>query len=241
MVKEAAASSLIGKWADTSNDHDVGALAVQEAIKREFGLDDAADWVWKAGENSGMGAQAGVNLIMQRHGPVLQSYARATYDSTQAELARRGITEVGVIRGYGGSRDPVMPPISAATMPLRPASAFSTEAAIAEQFGGVRLIASVPAERVLSTPITGMGCAGESEVVVLGGGNFQALRVAGGQGWVHDAVRGSGPEATLLDEMSRHTDTWEPGMYLDSWVASTFPNDPPTGVDKATIERVLFG
>jgi hypothetical protein len=171
MVREGAVAGLIDKWSQTSNDHDDGSLAIQAAIRSEFGLADAADW---------QSSTADGTAILRDHGAVLQSYARAMYDATQADLAARGITEVTVHRGTGiklGDEPNYL--TGPATVALRPASSWSTDLATAHEFGqmaldnrgaAAMLTATVPASRVLSTPRTGMGCLSEAEVVLLGGG-----------------------------------------------------------------------
>lgn len=168
--REAAVSTLIGQWAQTSNDHDPASLAMQEAVKKEFGLTDTKEWQ-KAGP-----AQA---AITAEHGATLQAFVRAQYNDTQQMLKDQGVTSVQLQRGQS---EP--PPVttytpvagvqnnpSTNTAQMRPASSWSLSYASASKFGDVMMAAQVPASQILSTPRTGFGCLNEHEMVVLGNVN----------------------------------------------------------------------
>lgn len=171
MVREGAVAGFIDKWAQTSNDHDDGSLAIQAAIRREFGIEDSAGWTSSGGDGT---------VILREHGAVLQRYARAMYDNTQADLAARGVTEVTVHRGTGiplGDEPKYLTGAGRTTV-LRPASSWSTDKDVAWEFAAIAqdqgtataiLTVTVPASRVLSTPNSGIGCLSEAEVVLLGG------------------------------------------------------------------------
>jgi hypothetical protein len=173
-VREGAAAGLVNKWAQTSNDHDSGSLAIQNAIRDELKVEGAAGWL------PDRITDAEVVAIGRVHGPVLQSFARAMYDNTQADLAARGITDLKVYRGTGIplGDEPKYLTGEGRTVTLRPASSWSTDWTTARMFAGYALdqggatavlTATVPASRVLSTPNTGIGCLSEAEVVILGG------------------------------------------------------------------------
>ena len=166
MVREGVAASLVNTWAQTSNDHHEGALAIQNAIRAEFGLVDAAGWPHASGER-----------IYQQHSGTLRKFAAAMYENTQADLAANGITEVTVYRGTGNTT--FEPTAGALTTTLRPASSWSADHNVAVGFAmhatersgeaAAVMTLTVPADQVLSTPRTGVGCLHEREVVLLGG------------------------------------------------------------------------
>lgn len=159
------ANNLVGNWASTSNDNNVQALALQEVAQREFGLTNTKDW------SSTRVTPDDIAANIKEHGDVYSSFLHAQYDSTQAWLASKGITEVPAYRGML-IRD-TMPLPGTNPMPeMRPMSSWSTDLSIATQFAGTRggayvLAATFPASAVLSTPVTGVGCFHESEFVML--------------------------------------------------------------------------
>lgn len=183
LFRQGATGALVDKWAKTSNDHDAGALALQDAVRTEFGLTDTAAW---------LGAehlQPAIDSLTARHGSTLRAFARAQYDATQADLASAGIDRVTVYRGYGGSREGAIPPTSRIESALRPASSWSTDPGVAESFAGplvekfgrvdqagAVVVTTVDARRVLATPRTGVGCYEECELVLLGG-DIEAERI----------------------------------------------------------------
>ena len=177
VIREAAVSDLVRVWAETSN-NTATALAIQHAAAMEFNLSgytkpkDILDPV-----------RSNINLIMseslQRYGTrearaVLRDFVSAQYAETQQLFAENGISEVEIYRGMTMAN----PPTSGTSVNMRPLSSWSLSANVAESFAldtvrgrqeAVTMKATVPVSRILSTPITGVGCLAEGEVVILGG------------------------------------------------------------------------
>lgn len=220
--RQVVVARLVSRWAGTSNDTDAGALAMQEAAAAEFGLSGHRDWPL----SPEMRAQ--VDAVHAEQGPVLRAFLRAQYDETQARLAAAGITEVTLHRGmrFDHPTDPTSgtPESSSATydlppppdwaadggtaeVPLRPLSSFSanpgTGALFADQSHGTGVVLSgtVPADRILATPRSGVGSLAEAEFVTLAGPGQWRVRahttVSDGQhGYVrepHNPTGGSTP------------------------------------------------
>ncbi len=114
----------------------------------------------------------------------MKSYLRTTYDRTQADLAKAGITEISVYRGMrtkdpiGSVGDHVELKTQAALVSWTPSSKTATYFATLKKTkqkvklppSGTILKMTIPAKRVFSTPWTGLGYASEQEYVVLGKG-----------------------------------------------------------------------
>lgn len=174
MVRDAAAASLIHEWAGTSNDESARSLAMQEAAQREFGLQGTAPWKMSDGTRSEVDALTGMR------GDVYQDFVRAQYDSTQDLLDNAGVESVPLYRSMGVERNTenalIPERFDERAVELRPMSSFTTDASLASGWsngGGVRLTleGQVAADRIMGTPYSGVGCFGESEMVVLGGGD----------------------------------------------------------------------
>jgi hypothetical protein len=117
----------------------------------------------------------------------LRGFVRAQYDATQEMFAREGVREITVYRGMAwrpgaGFREepPSWVDDPDAGISLSAMSSFSVDPAEARKFavngaGGegqgkpVVLAGTIPVERIIGTPRTGVGCLPEYEVVVLGG------------------------------------------------------------------------
>lgn len=182
ILREGATAALVAKWAKTSNDHDAGALAIQDAVRAEFRLTGTAEWRVDEKVYSAEVLREDTAAITAKHGPALRVFARAQYDASQEMLRGFGIERVTLYRGYGGSRDGEMPRRIVAETALRPASSWATVPDAAVRFAdgsptGAVLTTTVDAARILATPRTGVGCYGEAEVVILGG-DLTATRTA---------------------------------------------------------------
>lgn len=166
LVRKAAVSSMVETWASSSNDSSDLSLHLQDATKRVFGT-NAAAWPTKPS------AQPPHVLA------VYDKFVKAQYDETQSMLKARGITEFTVYRGVGVRR--ALSETAATQMSLhsRPMSSWSTDPMVALGFAthtsygskkhGIVMRTTVPASKVISTPVTGVGCFNEREIVVLGG------------------------------------------------------------------------
>jgi hypothetical protein len=198
-LSEAAASLLIASWAKSASDHVPLSIAVQKAAAAEFGMATNID------EWSGEAAAGEANAFLAAHGDQVKVLVRTVYSRTQGFLKKRGVEELTVARGWGwepretpewfvdmvresrhdaywNGEPPARPVAVRKTVGLNPMSSFSTEYEGAQAFAGSRnglvTMARVPAARVLSTFMTGFGCATENEVILLGG-ELDAVHVAG--------------------------------------------------------------
>lgn len=180
-VIEEHAREYIDGWAETSGDHNASAVAYQIAARAEFGLSGAQfDHLGKV-EDVAMEI-LGRPATPDDDGPlnvdVYRALLRSTYEATQDLLRDAGIKSVPLIRG-ATYEDPNGRPVVVdrnADLNLQPLSSFSTDINSAQKFsgwlgeyGGHLHLMHVPADRVFSTPWSGIGCLPESEVVVLGG------------------------------------------------------------------------
>lgn len=158
----------IANWASTSGDSSVSALAMQHAVKDEFGL--SADWGARfltQGASFNSSKEELLKRVTEEYahvGPWYRMVVRTMYEHTQAELAAAGITELGLHRGMNGMSWEVGSDVRPA---LQPANSWSTSKAIAKRFGMKVLSATIPASRILGSARTGFGCLNEEEFVVL--------------------------------------------------------------------------
>jgi GNAT superfamily N-acetyltransferase len=186
-ASEAAASALVQQWAESSGDHHVQSVALQTAIKDEFGLNDAS----MAHMQDRPLVNQAVDNVYAENGAAYRAFVRAMYDNTQEDLAAKGITEMTVYRGmtfppesniqpHPTEPDPVTGMVfngkpHTTTTSQQPASSWSYSFEKAGWFApsgnetGAMIAATVPAERILSTINSGFGAKPENEVVVLGG------------------------------------------------------------------------
>jgi hypothetical protein len=181
MAKDARVRELVAQWAGTSNDTSTVSLAIQETVKREFGLADTLDWTMKPDTAKAVAEE------LAKHGDEYRAFVRAQYDITQQWLKDEGITELRVFRGMRFQETPewISPNALSGTtkygkvngvvsdVPLRPISSFSYDPSVADEFAGgsqwVVLDGYVPADRIFSTAQSGVGCLEEGEIVVLSG------------------------------------------------------------------------
>lgn len=177
IVREAAVSRLVNQWAQTSNDGSPMSLAMQEIAAQEFGIENHASWE----TDDEIGSL--VREYVQEDGPVYSAFLRAQYDNTQAFLNEQGVEAITMYRGMKELSDSVMAEAKAShnqDMSFRPLTSFSMNEATAFNFAGnhyegitlenaLVLRSDIPAERILSLPITGLGCLREEEAVILGG------------------------------------------------------------------------
>jgi len=183
-ARKTAAGALISQWAATSNDRSDVALAIQMAAREEFNLTAAASWPQSASRGSnGMeidpsSPQGILNRKVQKRyeqdGAVYRDFVRTQYDLTQEMFNRRGITEVTVYRGFNDketmeSRKLGDPKIS--SINTRPLSSWSldpnTAMEFAEEQNGLVVKSVIRTDQILATPVTGVGCWAESEIVTV--------------------------------------------------------------------------
>lgn len=198
-AREGAVASLISRWAATSNDSDEQALALQQAAREVFDLDEDNLHTWPIPP----GTQAAVDADLASRGDVYRAFLKAQYAETQERLEEAGLETVVLYRGVRLDERPawasnlvdpdsdepnddgefyeVAEPLGVTAIPLRPLSSFTTAAETAVMFAetgntgptGARhrfvMKANVARQRILSTPRSGFGCLNEQEYVVLGG------------------------------------------------------------------------
>jgi len=183
-ARKTAAGALVSNWAATSNDRSDVALAIQMAAREEFNLTAAASWPQSASRGSnGMeidpsSPQGILNRKVQKRyeqdGAVYRDFVRTQYDLTQEMFNRRGITEVTVYRGFNDketmeSRKLGDPKIS--SINTRPLSSWSldpnTAMEFAEEQNGLVVKSVIRTDQILATPVTGVGCWAESEIVTV--------------------------------------------------------------------------
>jgi hypothetical protein len=160
MESELAADKIVAKWANTSGDHDKGAVAVQLVAQKTFGLSDAA--------TDHLGVKFDGQALADQHEAVISSGLKGMYSETQDRL-QDAPEMIWLFRGV--SYD--VP--DGTKVQLQPLSSFSTNPKTAMEFAGGRtgdgsvFAVQVPKSRIFSTARTGNGCLSEEEVVVLGG------------------------------------------------------------------------
>ncbi len=168
---EQVADGMMATWAEVSYDRDApGSVALQQAVAREFGT-GTTTFIKEDMADAGFEER----IMKSWDEPILRAGVRSMYNHTQAKLDRLGVGDtVGLVRGVGpGSAFRGTRSIS-----LNPASSFTTDVNVANQFipsrDGAMISMTVPRQRILSMPGTGLGCYGESEVVVMRGSGDRA-------------------------------------------------------------------
>jgi len=131
--------------------------------------------------------------LSEKQSEIIRSVVKAIYDATQHYYKSKGITHIGVWRGMKATpkmavergeiaeRQVAMRPLSSWTTSSTMAQAFSTSLAASKKPGidaleeaqavfdaNILMKAYVPVEQIFSNPLTGFGCLGEDEVVLLG-------------------------------------------------------------------------
>lgn len=177
---EGCVSELINGWAVTSGDKNVQSIAMQLAAKKEFGLEGPSLWWNKA-------ALKEATKLFEKDEIILRRFLREMYSDTQEHLAKQGLKTVRVSRGYKGNIGIDLATkankILKADVQLQPMSSFSSDLKSARIFSlstdkrQTILFAEVPANRILSCPVTGYGCLDEVEWVVLGSQKAKSERV----------------------------------------------------------------
>lgn len=190
-----AINRLVATWAKSSNDNDMRAMTVQMAAGELFG-DELTPWQRQrleriqAGElktkNDLFGDDTSARALhaFQDEFPDLsdeqsmeltKQALASMYNRTQRYLAEKGITHLYVFRGTGMESDPGARTGDVLRTDDNPLSSWSVDWEVGARFKSwadarhnYLLGTVVPAERVLSTPFTGFGCASEHEVLVIG-------------------------------------------------------------------------
>lgn len=174
-ARRQAIRDLIDNWAGTSGDSDARAVALQLVAREEFGLSSSTTAHFSAETLEAAGKF--LDSPFSKSGSqreLMGAFLRAQHEATQAWFSARGIEYVSLVRGARYAE--VIEGLG--SVRLQPLSSFSSSLTVADQFSGVHTVGSteraihiirIPVSRVLSSPITGLGCWGESEFVILGG------------------------------------------------------------------------
>jgi hypothetical protein len=174
-------TNLIGSWAISSRS--TQAIMFQMAVAELFDLDPSTyDHLRRHGPDPGIHEwDLAVANMNGAEGDWVRAATRAMYRATQDRLRAYGVTDLLLARGtaedLAGEPSPTFHPKYGEDLPpgnhpqrLGPASAWSATEDVARHFGMRRVFrARVPANRILSTPRTGMGAIGEEEFIVIGG------------------------------------------------------------------------
>ena len=124
---------------------------------------------------------------------IIGSVVKGIYDATQHYYKSKGITHVAIWRGMKGTPEMTVPrgELAERRVSMRPLSSWTTNSNMAQMFSttlastkrpgidspeeeqaiydeNLLMKAYVPVEQIFSNPLTGFGCLGEDEVVLLG-------------------------------------------------------------------------
>lgn len=172
----ALAAGMTRSWAETSGDSVARAVGVQFAIRKELKVSGAltkhfGSEAKKKGLPWGKEQEDIIKRIQDNK--AVRAVVRAQYQATQDHLKKIGVTHLVLARGWSGST--IVKQGQDQDISLQPASSFSMHKSVSYMFSGGPsakkrgIVGTVPADRIFSTCVTGFGCLGEQEVVVLGG------------------------------------------------------------------------
>ena len=185
-LTERIVAGLVQTWAETSGDsHDI-ALMLQRAVAEVFELD------WPPGGYKLTTTKlAAVEDLHERWKDITTTFVRSMYENTQSQLDLMypGQDYIRLVRGFtadasAGLGDSFQQARNAARLDdvvLNPASSFSLDVGTSTRFGPTMLYVDVPKDRILGTPLSGYGCLGEWEYVVLGAPSPEQMAVIGRQ------------------------------------------------------------
>lgn len=166
-----AAQVMIDAWASCSGNGNSVSVALQLAAESKFGLKSAV--LTTASE----GSLARAEELLKTHGPVINGFVDATYGYTQLVLEEAGIEKITLYRGMTttaktGVDKVTLQPLSSFAVSYNTALGFSNGGGfgdLSDGFGPTVIAVEVPADKIFSTSISGVGCLTESEMVVMGG------------------------------------------------------------------------
>jgi hypothetical protein len=175
---------LISVWMESSSDSYPRAIALQLAAQKEFSeLTTGSSTDHFEGDKS---AWRVAERDLADNEVLFRSFHRAQYDNTQAWLGKNNVKSVTLYRGslLSASKVKEMIPGTASTamadVQTQPVSSFSYDPQVAYDFSTGHVddsldhtptvsVSQVPANRIISTALTGYGCLTEGEFTVLGG------------------------------------------------------------------------
>jgi hypothetical protein len=131
--------------------------------------------------------------LSPKQAEIVSSVVKGIYDATQHYYKSKGITHVAIWRGMKGTPEMTVPrgELAERRVAMRPLSSWTTNSNMAQMFSttlastkrpginspeeeqaiydeNLLMKAYVPVEQIFSNPLTGFGCLGEDEVVLLG-------------------------------------------------------------------------
>ena len=187
---------LIQTWASNSGDSNSLSCALQIACQDAFALPEDAitkqqlhsatgtttdKLMHLAASNLGMHTSTAEEAKAVRQG--FQEFVQGQYENTQKMFKDMGQTHVMVARGMKDKPGPEHFTAKPANVKLQPASSFSANYNTASSFAGSTgtvYLCKIPVSQVLGTYLTGFGCTGEHEVVVLGHDTIKSFPVGKG-------------------------------------------------------------
>lgn len=110
-----------------------------------------------------------LSITMRRIITELEKTHRLTLEEVDWQLHRLvyAVPEKSLIAALGDDKNFEFTPEVSVT--LQPASSWALNKGVSDGFGNHVFTAEIPSERILATPLTGMGCLHETELVSLGG------------------------------------------------------------------------
>lgn len=159
---------LVRQWAITANDHDPESLVMQKDAAKELGVKLSA---W---QRSRIKSTPSIGITTSES--ERRAYIRAVYDRTQEYLREQGFKpgdKVTLYRGYSTSKSDDSMAGDTVGYYGNALESWTVSRLTAYSYGnkayyGRVVAAEVPVERIVSTPMTGFGCLGESEIIIMG-------------------------------------------------------------------------
>jgi hypothetical protein len=146
-------NNMIHNWAETSADESLESLGLQYVAKDVFGVGKTSHFGW--------------DINKTKRGKVKENFVKEIYAETQEWFKKQGLKPDDKVKLYRG----VINEITSGKYALQPLSSFSFVKSVAKEFSsnsGTVFYINVPVKNIFSTPLTGIGCTGEFEAVVIG-------------------------------------------------------------------------
>lgn len=162
-------NDMVGTWAQTSNDDNPDALHIQQRASEIFGIEPSE---WQLSKMDNYTDLSSASLWTDDE---IDSFLKAMYENTQDELASAGLDTIKLQRGiYLDTVD--LDAMTEAGLKIGDSiildqnvmESWTYDPYTSENFGNVILEADVPANRIISTARTGIGCLDEYEFIVSG-------------------------------------------------------------------------
>lgn len=119
------------------------------------------------------------NALYQRESGAMDAYLSSVYQDTQALFKEKGYGPDQTIILYRGIQTPQNVPAGSIVEYVgNSLESWSFSPGVAGAFGNLVLAIEIPVSSIFSTPVTGLGCLDEKEVVIIGG-TMSALAAKG--------------------------------------------------------------